>query len=176
MITSRPSDTEYAPYYSRYISLVSEADVLSALEAQVDEIQRVGESITPEREKYRYEEDKWSIREVFGHLTDTERVFGYRAFCISRGERAPLPSFDQNPYVAESRYNEYGLSELISEFILVRKSNIALLRRLNDGEWKRMGTASNNPVSVRALAFMMAGHVRHHFKGLRTSYGVIFGT
>jgi len=175
MITSRPTDTEYAPYYSRYISLVSETDVVSALEAQVDEIQRVGESITSEREKYRYEKDKWSIREVFGHLTDTERVFGYRAFCISRGERAPLPSFDQNPYVAESRYNEYGLSELISEFILVRKSNIALLRRLNDGEWKRMGTASNNPVSVRALAFMMAGHVRHHFKGLRASYGINSG-
>lgn len=173
MIALKPSDNEYAPYYSRYISLISEADVLSVLEAQVGEIHWMGQSISKERQVYRYDKGKWSVREVMGHMTDTERVFGYRAFCISRGERAPLPDFDQDPYVAEAGYHECELSDLISEFTLVRNSHLAFLKRLNERDWKRMGTASDNPVSVRALAYMMAGHVRHHLNGLRTSYGIV---
>jgi hypothetical protein len=169
---SRPSVSEYAPYYSRYISLVSETDVLQVLAAQVNEMERIGRSIPGEREQYRYNKDKWSIREVVGHLTDAERVFGYRAFCISRGDRTPLPGFDQNPYVAEARYDTCALADLMEEFTTVRISNLVFLKRLHETEWQRMGTASDNPVSVRALAFMMAGHVRHHLNGLRTSYGV----
>lgn len=171
-MTSRPAENEFATYFLRYISLVPESDVLPVLEMQVAELERLARWIPPERETYRYGPDKWSIREVFGHLIDAERVFAYRAFCISRGETAPLPSFDENAYVAGSRYNDRKLPDLLTEFTLLRKSGIAFLSRLHDAEWRRMGTASNHPVSVRALAFIMAGHVRHHVNGLRTSYGV----
>jgi hypothetical protein len=174
-MTSRPSDTEYATYYSRYVALVTESDVLSALETQVADIERMAGSVPIERETYRYGATKWSIREVLGHLIDGERVFGYRAFCISRGEPAPLPAFDVNAYVAASEYNERTVSDLLAEFTSLRKSNTAFLCRLGEADWERMGTASNNPVSVRALAYIMVGHVRHHLNGLRTAYGVSAG-
>ena len=176
LIASRPTESEFVPYYSRYISLVPESDVLAVLETQLAQIEHIAGSIPPDREKYRYAAGKWSIREVFGHLVDGERVFGYRAFCISRGEAAPLPSLDQNAYVAESYYDERSLSDLTAELMWLRKSNLACLRHLTDAEWKRMGTASNNPVSVRALTFIMAGHIRHHFTVLRTVYGVSSGS
>ena len=174
-MTLRSSDTEYASYYSRYVALVPESDVLSKLEAQVAEVGQFVGSVPPERETYRYAAGKWSIREVLGHLIDGERVFGYRAFCISRGELTPLPAFDENAYVAASHYNERTVSDLLAEFTSLRQSNSAFLCRLGEEDWKRMGTASNNPVSVRALAYIMVGHVRHHLNGLRTAYGVSVG-
>jgi hypothetical protein len=175
MPAGRPSAIEFAPYYLRYISLVPEVDVLSVLEAQLDELAHMIRAITPEQEQYRYAENKWSIREVVGHMTDAERIFGFRAFCISRGEQTPLPGFEQDPYVVESHYHGQPLAELLQEFTLTRRSNLAFLEKLDDGDWLRMGTASDNPVSVRALAFMMAGHVRHHCSGLQTAYGVTVG-
>ena len=175
-MTSRPSENEFASYFLRYVVLVPESDVLSSLETQVAELSRLLARVNPERETYRYAPGKWSVREVIGHLIDAERVFGYRAFCISRGEAAPLPSFDENSYVAESRYDERTLAELVAEFILTRRSNLAFLGQLTEGTWKRVGTASNKPISVRALAFIMVGHVRHHFNVLSTSYGISPGS
>ena len=174
-MTSRPSESEYGVYYSRYVSLVPETDVLSILGTQIEEIGKLVASVTIERESYRYAPDKWCIREVFGHLIDGERIFGYRAFCFSRGEAAPLPSFDQNTYISNSRYNERSLSDLLTEFITIRKSNLVFLNQLTDEDWKRTGTVGENLVSVRALAFIMAGHVRHHFNVLRMSYDVFPG-
>jgi len=171
-MTSRPSENEFASYYLRYVSLVPESDVISLLETQMADMAQLVGSITPERETFSYAPGKWSIREVLGHLIDGERVFGYRAFCFSRGESAPLPSFDQNAYVAASRYNDRSLSDLIAEFTLIRKSNLIFLCQLTESDWIRMGAVSNNPVSVRALAFIMAGHVRHHINILHASYGV----
>ncbi len=171
-MTTRPPDIEYAPYFARYVSLVPEVDVLALLQDQVAGINRLSAIVSVDRESFRYATGKWSIREVVGHLIDAERVFGYRAFCISRGERALLPKFDENSYVAESRYDECSLVDLASEFTLVRRGNLAFMHQLTGKEWTRMGTASNNPVSVRALAYVMAGHVRHHFVVLKTSYGV----
>ncbi|OGB95868.1 MAG: hypothetical protein A2Z31_08020 [candidate division NC10 bacterium RBG_16_65_8] len=171
-MAARPSDKEFAAYYARYVSLVPESDVLSALESQIGVIERIARSVSRERETYRYAAGKWSIREVFGHLIDGERVFGHRAFCISRGEAAPLPKFDENAYVAESRYNDCALADLLAEFAGIRHSNLTFLRRLTEEDWQRFGTASDNPVSVRALAFIMAGHVRHHLNVLHASYGV----
>ena len=173
---SRPAENEFAPLYLRYISLVPESDVLALLEVQLLELEQTAGLISQEREQYRYAPDKWSIRQVFGHLVDGERVFGYRAFCISRGEVAPLPSFDQNAYVTEARYNERSLSDLVAEFKWLRMSNLAFLRRLTETESKRMGTASDNPVSVRALSYIMAGHLRHHLNVLHSAYGVPSGT
>ena len=109
---------------------------------------------------------------MLSHLIDGERVFGYRAFCFSRGEQAPLPSFDENQYVSASRAGDVPLVALAGEFAAVRESNLGFLRRLDDDGWTRTGTASGKPVSVRALAWIMAGHPRHHLAVLRERYGV----
>jgi hypothetical protein len=169
---SRPSEVEYADYFSRYVTLVPETDVMTVLENQLTELPQIAALVPADRERFRYDAGKWSIREVFGHMSDAERVFGYRAFCISRGEQAFLPAFDEDVYVSESHYDERPLGDLLAELVTVRTANIAFLRHLGDQEWVRTGTASNKPVSVRAVAFIMAGHVRHHLAGLRKNYGL----
>jgi hypothetical protein len=168
----RPSETEYASFYARYVALVPETDILAVLDSQADEIRRLAGSVPAEREGYRYAEGKWSIRQVLGHLVDGERIFGYRAFCISRGDQAALPSFDENQYVAGACSDGVPLRELVEELALVRRSNLVVLRRLVPVEWARVGTASGKPVSVRALAWVMAGHPRHHLQILRERYGI----
>ncbi len=168
----RPAAGEYAPFYARYVALVPETDILAVLEQQVEEIRRLAASVPPERETSRYAEGKWSVREVLGHLVDGERVFGYRAFCFSRGETAALPSFDENRYVAAARSDAIPLRELVEELALVRRSNLVVLRPLELPEWTRVGTASGHPISVRALAWVMAGHPRHHVGILRERYRI----
>ncbi len=172
MALARPESSEYAPFYAGYVARVPEPDVLGALEKQQDEIAALARSVTAGRESFRYAEGKWSIREVLGHLVDGERVFGYRAFCFSRGEQAALPSFDENQYVAVAGADSVPLAELAAEFAAVRASNLAFLRRLSAEEAARVGTASGKPISVRALAYIMAGHPRHHVAVLRERYGV----
>jgi hypothetical protein len=169
---SRPEENEYAPFYAGYISHVPEHDVLVVLEQQVGSLRKLAAAVPPDHERYRYASGKWTIREVFSHLIDAERVFGYRAFCISRGERASLPAFDENDYAKESGSNEQPLARLMDEFAAVRTANLAALRRVSPEAWRRLGTANNHPISVRALAFIMVGHVRHHDHILRTRYDV----
>jgi DinB superfamily len=168
----RPREREYAPFYAAYVALVPETDILGVLERQADEIRQLAASVRAEREIHRYAEGKWSVREVLGHIVDGERVFGHRAFCISRGETAALPSFDESQYAAAARCQAIPLSELSEELALVRRSNLAVLRRLEPREWERVGTASGKPVSVRALAWVMAGHPRHHVNILHERYGL----
>ena len=168
----KPAENEYASFYARYVALVPEADILGALEQQTQAIGRLAGSVAAEKETYRYAPGKWSVREVLGHLIDAERVFGYRAFCFSRGEQAPLPSFDENQYVSAAGADLIPLAELGDEFAAVRASNLAFLRRLSALEAVRLGTASGKPVSVRALAYIMAGHPRHHLAILRERYGM----
>jgi hypothetical protein len=168
----RPTETEYAPFYAGYVTLVPETDILGVLAGQAAEIRRLAASVPAGRESHRYAEGKWSIRQVLGHLVDAERVFGYRAFCISRGEQAALPSFDENEYVRAARSDATPLRDLADELALVRESNLVVLRRLEPAEWVRVGTASGKPVTVRALAFIMAGHPRHHVRILGERYGV----
>ena len=170
MTSGQPLESEYAPYYQGYISQVSEAEILPVLRSQLDALDVLLGRVTPERETYRYAEGKWSIREIAGHLIDGERVFGHRAFCIARGEGQNLPGFEQNDYISAAPYDRIDLEDLLSEFRLVRLSNIAMLRTLDDESWMRIGTANDNQVSVRALAFIMAGHVRHHMGVLRERY------
>jgi hypothetical protein len=172
---SKPGVDEFAPYYLTYVSLVPEEEVLPSLQSQIGVLQKVIASVPPGRETYRYGPGKWSIREVLGHIIDAERVFGYRAFCITRGEQASLPSFDQNQYVAISQYDTRPLPELFAEFDLVRRSNLAFMNGLNEETTKRKGIASNNPITVRAIAYILVGHVRHHVNILDRSYGVTVG-
>ncbi len=175
-MTSRPASTEYAPFFAGYVSLVPESDVLAVLEGQPAGLVQLSSDVPADRERFRYAEGKWTIREVFGHIVDAERVFGYRAFCISRGEQVPLPGFDENVYIRYSHYDRQPLADLVPEFAALRETNLAFLRQLGNNDWERLGTANNNPASVRALAFIMAGHVRHHVAMLRDRYGIVSGT
>ena len=172
MVTGRPDASEFAPFYAGYVTRVPEQDILEVLLAQADEIGALARSLPEAKQSYRYAEGKWSVGEVLSHLIDGERVFGYRAFCFSRGEQAALPGFDENQYVSAARAGDVPLVALAREFGAVRESNLGFLRRLGDEAWTRTGTASGKPVSVRALAWIMAGHPRHHLAVLRERYGV----
>ena len=167
---NRPNESEYAPYYQSYVDQVSENDIMHVLRGELDELDVLLARVPAEKEKYAYADGKWTIREIIGHLIDGERVFGYRALCIARGEKQNLPGFDQNDYMLTAPYNHIELEDLLSELRLVRQANLAMLRNLDEGAWARLGTANGNEVSVRALVFIMAGHVRHHMGVLRERY------
>ena len=171
-MNTRPEKDEYSPYHERYVSLVPETEILPVLQKQVEEIQLLADRITPERETFRYAPDKWSIREVFGHLVDCERVFAYRAFCISKGDQASFPSFEQDDYINNAYYNQRPLADIMDELLLLRKSNLAFLSLVTDDDWNRRGTVNNHSISVRALGYIMAGHIRHHVNVLKQNYGV----
>lgn len=168
----RPADTDYASFYAGYVSLVPEDDVLSVIETQSSETQRLISSLDEQRATHRYAEGKWSVKEVIGHLTDGERVFGYRAMCIARGETSSLPGFDENEYMKYANFDSWRLGDLAESYALVRRSNIVMFRNFDDEAWNRRGVANNTPVTVRALAYVIAGHERHHLKVLRERYRV----
>jgi len=168
----RPSPSEYGAHSQPYIDQISEEDILALLAAQPDEIRAFAGRVPADRERFAYGPDKWTVRQVFGHLLDVERTFAHRAFCISRTDSTPLPGFDDDLYVAESGSNDTPLPALVEEFVLTRGANVALFRRFTAAAWLRTGVANNTPVSVRALAFMMAGHIRHHCALLRNRYGL----
>jgi hypothetical protein len=167
-----PAPSEYAEPYRRYVERVTEANILTVLGEQIGVLLRIADKLTPEREVYRYAPGKWSIRQMVGHLIDSERVFACRAYCFSRGETAPMPSFDENLYAEHARSHERSLHELMHEFTLLRAANILHFRTLSAADWGKVGTASGYPVTVRALAYIMAGHVRHHLGVLKERYGV----
>lgn len=167
---NRPNETEYAPYYQNYVDQVTENDALAVLRGELDDLDVLLDRVPADKETYAYAEGKWTIREVVGHLIDGERVFGYRAFCIARGEKQNLPGFEQDDYLQTAPYNNIELESLLSELRLVRLSNIAMFRTLDEASWSRVGVANNNEITVRALAFIMAGHVRHHMEVLREKY------
>src|SRR5258706_4551321 len=160
-MTGQPLESEYAPYYHGYISQVSEDDILPVLRSQTDALDVLLGRVTPERETYAYAEGKWSIRELAGHLIDGERVFGYRAFCIARGETRNLPGFDQNEYMLSAPYNQIDLEDLLSELRLVRLAKIAKLRNLDGQAVKRSGTPDDAQNFVRAIAVHIASELRH---------------
>lgn len=172
MKKQRPAPNEYVSAFERYISRVPETDVLPALEKQPAEIRTALSAVTGERERFRYAPGKWSIREVVGHVIDTERVLGYRAVCIARGETAPLPGYDENTYAANAGHDRRPLASLLAEYEALRRSHVLMLGDLDDAAWLRVGTANGHPVSVRALAFVLVGHVRHHLAVLAEHYGV----
>lgn len=168
----RPESTEYAPFYAGYVSLVPEDDVLSAIETQSSETQKLLASLDDAAAMHRYAEGKWSVKEVIGHITDAERVFGYRALCISRGDTNSLPSFDENDYVRNANFDSWRIGDLAEAYALTRRANIVLFRNLAPEAWERRGVANDTPVSVRALAFIIAGHERHHLNVLRERYRI----
>lgn len=168
--TGRPVNSEYASAFERYLARVPETEILPALERQIQEVSELLTGLSEQDEQFRYAQSKWSIREVLGHIIDTERVLGYRALCISRGEIGALPAFDENTYAENSLVHQVPLSELLREFEYLRRSHLLFFEHLSREGMMRLGTANDNPLSVRAAAYVMVGHLRHHVHVLRERY------
>lgn len=167
---ARPAADEYAPYYGRYIDLVTEGDLLATLARQGAETTALLRTVPESRGTHRYAPEKWSIKDVVLHIADAERVFAYRALSIARRDRTPLPSFDENEWARSSGADRRPLAELVREFELVRAATVALLGGLEDQQVGQRGTASGKEVTTRALAWIIAGHERHHVTILRERY------
>jgi hypothetical protein len=170
MNPGKPQTGEYNTYYQRYIDLATEDDIVGALDAQAHETATLLGGLTDEQASHRYAPDKWSVKQVVGHIIDAERVFAYRVLSIARGETKPLPGFDQEPFVINARSDDRSLSDLAEELAAVRRGNVMMMRALSDDAWQRIGTASENPVSPRAIAYIMLGHERHHIRIVRERY------
>src|SRR5262249_9752650 len=152
------------------VSLVATDDILGALESQR---MQTSQLLAPRSERdgnFRYAPGKWNVKEVVGHLSDAERIFSYRAMRIARGDVTPLASFDQDDYIRGANFAERTLADLSEEFSIIRAATLALFRSLNDDAWSKRGTASNNEVTVRALAYIIAGHELHHRRVLDERY------
>jgi uncharacterized damage-inducible protein DinB len=170
MTQNRPQASEYAPYYQKYVALVPEGEIVETLEAQLRETKLLLARLSEKEAEFRYAEGKWSVKEVLGHISDTERVFAYRLLRIARGDQTPLAGFDQDDYVKTGNFSARPLAELLEEFTVVRRATIALLRTLDEAAWLRRGVANQKEISVRALAFILAGHERHHRRVLQERY------
>ena len=153
-----------------YISLVDENNLMPVLQSQAAELRTIFSEMPEEKGTFTYAEGKWSLKENISHLIDGERIFAYRILRISRGDVTPIEGFDQDAYVATSNANNRPFSDLLDEFDLQRRSNLHLLKNISDEGSRLMGTASDNPISVRALAYISAGHVEHHLNILREKY------
>jgi uncharacterized damage-inducible protein DinB len=162
MTQKRPQKGDYAVFYEKYIDLVPSGDFLEILQEQHREILRLLSPLTEEQAEFRYAPGKWSIKEVIGHINDAERIFSYRLLRFARGDQTPLASFEQDPYIETGNFSARKLSELLHEFSAVREATITLIRSLDDAAWRRRGVASQNEITVPALAFVIAGHERHH--------------
>ncbi|MBX7223590.1 MAG: DinB family protein [Blastocatellia bacterium] len=166
----RPEPTEHASYYERYISLVPETDVAAASAQQLEETLTLLRSIPESLGWHRYSPEKWTIKQVIGHMLDTERVMCYRALTFARNGQVALPGFDQDEFNAAANFDEYDLKTLVDEYEATRRANLSFLKHLSPEAWSRSGTASENPVTVRALAYIMVGHERYHLEILRNRY------
>jgi len=166
----RPAANEAIPYYFTYIDQVAGDDVLAVLETQLDAEMPLLEGISEEGSLHRYAPEKWTLREVVSHVNDCERVFLFRAFWFARGFESPLPSFDQNVAVAGARPDELSWASHLAELRTIRAATLSLFQKLPAGAWDRTGLASDNPFSVRALAFIAAGHFAHHLRIVRERY------
>lgn len=166
----RPQPNEYPAYYQHYVDLVSGSNIIKSLESQVIDIQATISEIPEEKENFVYAKDKWTIKQILGHIIDTERVLGYRAMRFARKDQTPLSGFDENKYVANGNFNQLSLYSLGHEFAIVREANLALWKHFGEDEMNQMGNANGVDVSVRAILYMIAGHATHHIGVIKTKY------
>jgi len=166
----RPERGEYAPFYETYIAKVQGSDVLATLDDQRRQMLLLLSGRTESDGDIRYAPGKWNVKEVLGHVCDGERILSYRALCIARGESAPLPGYDENAYVANAPFSRHPLPDLIEDFIAVRRATLSLFRNFDDDAWMRRGKANNYEVTVRAIAYIIAGHELHHRLALQEKY------
>lgn len=167
---TKPEKSEYDAYYERYISLVDENSLLRSLADQPTELLKLFQGMPDERGSHAYAEGKWTIKELLGHLNDGERMFAYRVLRISRGDKTAIEGFEQDGYIENAHSDSRSIADLVEEFRLLRTANMFMLNNLTEQDWLRTGTASGLPVSVRALAYIMAGHIIHHVNILRERY------
>ncbi len=169
----RPAADEYSPFYETYISKVpTDGDPALELTAQLESVPALLAGVPESRAGYRYAPEKWSIKEVIGHLSDSERVFSYRMLRIARADTTPLPGFDENEFMKTAGFDGRTLREVLAEFTAVRASTLALVRSMEPEAWARRGTSNGKTISARALLYIIPGHVTHHMGTLRTRYGV----
>ena len=170
LMIARPEPGEYNPYYDRYISLIRGTDILGTLDAQRREMMLLLSGRDEAEGNFRYAPDKWSAKEVLGHVCDTERVFAYRALRIARGDQTPLAGFEQDDYVRNGPFASAPMAEMVEDYIAVRRATLTLLRNLDEAAWTRRGVANKSEVTVRALAYITAGHELHHRRILEEKY------
>ncbi|MBY0123034.1 DinB family protein [Bacillus sp. S/N-304-OC-R1] len=166
----RPESNEYAAYYSSYVNRVPDGNIINLLENQLNKWIYSLKDLTEEQGRFRYGLDKWTIKEVIGHIADTERIMGYRMLCIARGETIPLPGYDDISYVQNAEFNRLSLQELLDNLMIVRQSTISLLKILPSDSWGRQGNANGAGVTVRGIAYIIAGHELHHCQILQDQY------
>lgn len=174
MRAERPTTVEYDPYYHGYLQRIGDGPIVTRLSDQIAELHGLLGGLRPGGSAYRYADGKWTIKQVIGHLADAERIFGMRATCIARGEVASLPGFDENAYVEEGAFDVRTLDSLLREFEHLRGANVEMFDGLPDAHWGRTGSANGAPASVRALAWILAGHLDHHMAVLRDRYAPAF--
>lgn len=168
--TDRPDETEYHPEFGKYVTLVPAGDIVTVLGSQIEETLALLRSVTEEGGRYRYAPGKWSVKELVGHLIDSERIFSYRALSFARDDRTALPGYEQDDYIRGGSFDAVPLDELAAEFASVRQATVFLFKHLDEEAWARRGLANDNEVSVRALAHIIAGHELHHRGVLRDKY------
>jgi len=169
-VIGRPDPTEHAEFHSSYIDKVPGSDILTFLEEQLANGVATFRRIPEARGSFRYAPDKWTIKEVLGHIIDSERVFAYRALTFARGDQTPLPGFDQDPWALNANYSNLQLAEITDEFESVRRATILLFRHLDPAAWIRRGIANKCQLTPRAIAYMIAGHTQHHLDILNSRY------
>ena len=167
---ARPDPSEYVTYFAQYIDKVPDGDVLTLLARQVEETASALAKLSEKAAGFRYAPGKWSIKEIVGHVADTERIFVYRALCFARGEKQSLPGFDENSYVAGARFDARRLADHLAELRAVRAATLAFFSGLDAEELLRRGTANERQYTVRAIPFIVAGHERHHVGVIRERY------
>jgi hypothetical protein len=170
LLIARPEPSEYAPYYARYISLTPGSDILRTLDSQRRQMLLLLSGRDESDGDLRYAPNKWSAKEVVGHVCDTERIMAYRALRIARGDRTPIEGFEQDDYVKNGPFGRLPLAEAIEDYIAVRRATLTLFRNLDEAEWARRGIANKNEISVRAIAYLIAGHELHHRRILEEKY------
>lgn len=166
----RPAKTDYADYYQKYIDLIEGDDIIKILSSLNKEASDIFNSFPQSKGDFAYAEGKWTVKEVVGHMMDTDRIFAYRALAIARGEKQPLPSYDQDEYVKNGKFYLRVLADLTYEYRLLRESNILLFKGFDQSVYSNRGIAANNEVTVLALMWMIAGHQKHHLNILREKY------
>ena len=162
MNSNQLSENEYAGYFSTYINILENLNLIEDLEISLHEFIRFVQNIPMDKFDYRYAEGKWTIKEIIQHIIDTERIFSYRSLRISRNDKTPLPGFDENNYVDNSNGNLRSIQDLLTEMAVVRQATLSLFKSFSEDQLLRIGTASENQISVRAIGFIIIGHQKHH--------------
>jgi hypothetical protein len=170
MTKARPAPGDYAPYSEQYVLLVTGDDILDTLKSQLKQTATLFSGRSERDGNFRYAPDKWTVKEALGHVADAERIFAYRAMRFARGDQTPLSGFEQDDYVRGARFGARKLADVVEEYADVRQASLALFRSLDEAAWQRRGVANNNPVTVLALAYLIAGHELHHRKILEERY------